>query len=73
MIEITNTTKNKINEKRIIAISDAFIKKFKPEKTDVSWQLSATGESAGLIAIIEKLIRPPMFCLFPALFGRKNY
>ena len=36
MIEITNTTKNKINEKRIIATGEAFIKKFKPTKTDVS-------------------------------------
>ena len=39
MMEISNTTKTKINSKRITAISEAFLKKFKPDKTEVSLAL----------------------------------
>lgn len=36
MIEIVNTTKHKINKKKIVALSEAFLRKFKKSKVDVS-------------------------------------
>jgi len=36
MIELINTTKTKINKKKIIAVSEIFLTKFKPIKTDLS-------------------------------------
>lgn len=36
MIELVNTTKHKINRKKIIAISEAFLQQFKNSRVDVS-------------------------------------
>ena len=36
MIEIVNTTRHKINKKKIIALSEAFLHKFQKSKVDVS-------------------------------------
>ena len=36
MIEIVNTTRHKINKKKIIALSESFLRKFKKSKVDVS-------------------------------------
>ncbi len=36
MIELVNTTKHKINRKKIIAISEAFLQQFKKSRVDVS-------------------------------------
>lgn len=36
MIEIVNTTKHKINRKKIVALSEAFLRQFKNSEVDVS-------------------------------------
>lgn len=36
MIEIVNTTKHKINKKKIITLSESFLRKFQKSKVDVS-------------------------------------
>ena len=53
MIEIVNTTRHKINKKKIIALSESFLRKFKKSKVDVS--VAVVGD--GRIKILNKQYR----------------
>ena len=73
MIELVNTTKHKINRKKIIAISEAFLQQFKKSRVDVSLAIVGDRRIQKLNKCYRGLDKPTDVLSFSGAEWRGNY